>query len=741
MSIILLVFLLNVLLLSGNELIIKDPMESLNSGWSNDGLSRVVAVSGSNGDDCPNANNGDRRCIFIASFVTIQRTFKTDSHTSVTLNFDFVVNNQVGCATAGQDSRCDSFFAFYSCGSHLYHIQIFGPLANDDNLVGVYGFPVSSECDGKDITLYFHANTNGDNSERGYIDNVELFGTQNSAGTGQSQYTQIFYRELNTINAVSSTGTVGIRGDNRYCIPNKCIEMFPGSIVNINGIDLTGYYDIRIYWDLNLAPTRQMATNDYFRVEYRCNNRDTWFIAKNYDGAGGADVSLFYVGESAVLNPNCLSSVDLRFTLVAGYIQRKAYLNNIYVFGKATVSPTITPIETIGDPTIAPTLKPTDVPSKKTDFPTKTPTETPSMKPSISPAENPTATPTNIPTETPIKMPTLTPTKTPTTSPTNDPTTAPTEDPTTSPTVTPSNIPTKTPTNTPTSNPTTNPTTNPTMNPSVFRTMIPSLSPSISPVNTTNISPVISVSDGNGAGLTKKKNQGGLYAAIIIILLVLIILVGLIAVYVKKQYGKRKDADVAVIKISANNDNTVNIGKSTAPSLFDNYNGNTVQSTSNIGQISPNSGEILFNNRLNSNSNDFPLPTQYTSSFDTNNIQYKNTNINTYNNGYNNHNKMTHEIEIDATNNENLEGGFDDDNESKSGDEVVNNFGVTQGGPINNNNSDNYNNNNTYNSNNNNYDNNTFNDDNDAVIQMSTINATKGGPDINDIDLDEDEDY
>ena len=200
-----------------------------------------------------NCQNGGR-CIALTQYAIIYRTFpQTASYKSITLSFYLLLNDEVGCA-GGTNDRCDVFYAFYSCQSRLYLIEIFG--ADDvatTSANGVTNYALSSECDNKEVTIYFYSNTEDDDTEIVYVDNIRLFGILDTNINTITQYDEIVYTQLTSTNEISIlNGNVNIRSDGRYCIPGNCLEMSQTSEISIK-YDISGYHNILLYWDINVC--------------------------------------------------------------------------------------------------------------------------------------------------------------------------------------------------------------------------------------------------------------------------------------------------------------------------------------------------------------------------------------------------------------------------------------------------------------------------------------------------------
>ena len=474
-----------------NELIIHDEME--HTFFWNSKSFNVMST---------NINCRTTNCVAITQYVTISRQYSiTSFYKSIIIQFYFSVSNNLGCI-GGSNDRCDIFYVFYSCEGHLYLLQRFGHWEVGITYPnGMFQYNLSNECDNKQVTLYFHANTDTDNTELGYIDDIFLYGTM-STNPVPSIYSQIYYKELIDFNGITTTGAVNLRTDGRYCIPNNCMAMRQNSEIEIN-INVAGYNNIGIYWDVNISPNLILLNNDYFRVQYSCDNGNSFITAKEYNAGTSLFskrvASLYFVGENVRLISQCTGNVILRFVF-GNNNGRYAYLNNIYALGvpisnSPTNNPTINPtIKPTNGPSVSPTQKPTQTP---TLLPTKIPTNLPTINPTVSPTVTPTKMPSISPSDTPTTSPTMNPSQTPSNNPTQFPTNNPTNvptmlsqitttvahvstvDPTNNPSTSPVNVPTNSQTRTPTTSPSQSPTASPTDMPTSFPSNNPTLSPTV----------------------------------------------------------------------------------------------------------------------------------------------------------------------------------------------------------------------------------------------------------------------
>ena len=311
------------------DIIYQDNMDNLDD-WIIIGNSYADNVV--NSEYCPS-----NICSYISEHSSIYRSFNILGYIDLNVKYSIDIggDDNIGC----RGKSCDYFYAFYQCGYIIHVLEIY-----DKNSNGFYDemFDLSNECDGMDaLIIYFHANVNNP-LEKAYIDDLIIEGT---VGLNHVIMDDLIYEnKLDNISTFEYYGDdVSVHKDKEYCVPNDCVKMSDISSILLSNIDVSGYENISLYYDVNIAPQDYFHdSNQELHVFLSCNGNE-YINIKTYgimdENDPHYDISRYYVGERFdILEDICIDVdfISIKFELNA--ITKSVYIGNVYVFGKHLTS-------------------------------------------------------------------------------------------------------------------------------------------------------------------------------------------------------------------------------------------------------------------------------------------------------------------------------------------------------------------------------------------------------------------
>ena len=313
------------LIFCDGDIIYQDNMDNLDD-WIIIGNSYVDNVV--NSEYCPS-----NICSYISEHTTIYKSFNISEYIDISVKYSIDIGGEedIGCRRGS--TSCDYFYVFYQCAYIMNTLQMYnsdrGPTIQADEVVSL-----ENNCnDWDELIIYFHANVN-DPREKAYIDELIIEGTVGNKDSIKKEL--VYVNKLDNVDTFQSEGDVVAYTDREYCVPNNCVQLNSISNVLISNIDISGYRNISIYYDVNISPLNYFDdTTQEFSVLVSCENNEFTTI-KVYKTTDDIDpfISRYYVGERFDLSGegcNNQASISIMFELNA--IEKTVYIGNLHIFG------------------------------------------------------------------------------------------------------------------------------------------------------------------------------------------------------------------------------------------------------------------------------------------------------------------------------------------------------------------------------------------------------------------------